>query len=311
MKKTPDITIIGAAILDILAGPAGPSVFQTGSQAMNHIKMSFGGDALNEAIALSYLEKKVELITKIGNDDAGKRILDGLCSLGISTDRVIVEDGLETGINIVLVDDAGERHFLTNPYSSLRRLSEQDILSQIDAAERAGQLPDLVCFASIFVSPLLDAAALTRIFRRLKEKPGRILVADMTKAKKGETLQDLKEFLPYIDYLIPNEEEIALLTGVHDPYENARLLNEAGLACAVIKRGKKGCLIRTSNEMYEVPAFLVEHPVDTTGAGDCFAAGFLFALSEGCSLADCGKYGCAVAARSVKCLGATDGLKPQ
>jgi len=71
-----DITVIGAAILDVLAGPVNPSVFQKGSLPMQNISLSFGGDALNEAVVLSQLGMDVELISKVGNDEAGKRVLD-------------------------------------------------------------------------------------------------------------------------------------------------------------------------------------------------------------------------------------------
>lgn len=298
-----DITVIGAAIIDILAGPVSASVFQTGSQAMEQTKMSFGGDALNEAVALSRMGKRVQLISKVGKDEAGARVLDYIEANGLSKENVIVEDGLITGMNIVLLDEKGERYFLTNPSSSLRKLGEVDVLSQLDEAA------DIVCFASIFVSPLLDLEAMERIFKVIKSKPGRILVADMTKAKKGEKLEDLTRILPYIDYILPNHEEISLLTGEMDPEVNAKLLVEAGASCAVVKCGSKGCIIQTKEESLYISAYPVEHVVDTTGAGDCFAAGFLYALSCGYSLENCGKFACATASCAVEAVGATEGIK--
>ena len=116
-----DITIIGAAILDILAAPINNSIFQKGSLPMEAISLSFGGDALNEAVVLSQLGVDVELISKVGNDEAGKRILDFLKEKGV-TAKIKIEENLQTGINIVLIDEKGERSFLTNPNSSLRKL---------------------------------------------------------------------------------------------------------------------------------------------------------------------------------------------
>lgn len=298
-----EITIIGPAIIDILAGPVGPEVFRTGSQPMKTMKLSFGGDALNEAVVLSRLGKNVELVAKVGDDDAGARVLDFIKSVGISVDTIRTEPGLITSMNIVLVDEAGERHFLTNPEGSLRKLTEADILPYLDPAS------DIVSFASMFVSPLLDIGAMGRIFRRFKERPGSTLVVDMTKAKNGEQLEDLAEILPYIDYILPNEDEIALLTGEADAYRNAEKLIQSGVSCAVIKRGKKGCLIRTKKESIEVPAYPVEHAVDTTGAGDGFAAGFLWGLSSGLSLKNCGRFACAVASCIVEQAGATEGIQ--
>ena len=301
MKK--EITLIGAAIIDVIAGPVSETVFQTGSQAMEMSKMSFGGDALNESVVLSRMGKQVQLISKVGKDDAGARVLDYMKANGISTDCVKVEENLATGMNIVLLDARGERYFLTNPHSSLRKLSEEDVLPHL------GEAADIVGFASIFVSPMLDIPAMERLFQKIKEKPGRILVADMTKAKNGEKLEDLKGILKYVDYLLPNQEEIALLTGETDPFVNAKLLVEAGVSCAVVKVGSRGCIIQTKEETLEIPTYPVERAVDTTGAGDCFAAGFLWALSNGYSLTDCGRFACATASCTVEQVGATDGIR--
>jgi len=266
-------------------------------------RMSFGGDALNEAVVLSRMGRKIELLTKTGNDEAGQRILDYIKANGIDTNKVTVEDNLVTGINIVLIDDKGERHFLTNPQGSLRKLALEDVLPHVD------EMADIVSFASIFVSPLLDIDAMEQLFRRIKSKHGTILTADMTKAKNGERLDDLKKILGYVDYIFPNHEEIAMLTGESDPYVNAKLLVDAGVKCAVVKNGTNGCIIQTKENLYEIPAYLVETVVDTTGAGDCFAAGFLYALSEGMSVEDCGRFACATASCTIEHVGATDGMK--
>lgn len=297
-----NITVIGNAIIDVLAKSVNAKVFETGSLPVDNIKLTFGGDALNEAIVLTRLGKNVDLISKVGDDEAGSRVLSFLKDSGISVDKIIVEKGLNTSINIVLIDEQGERHFLTNPVGSQRKLSEADIYPFLDSAN------DIVSFASIFVSPLLDIPAMISVFRKIKEKPERILVADLTKAKKGESLKDIAELLPYVDYILPNEEEIALLTGEKDPEINAELLVEAGVSCAVIKCGNKGCIIKTREEIYHIPAYPVKNCIDTTGAGDSFAAGFLWALSEGLSLIDCGCFACAVASCTVECVGSTDGV---
>ena len=298
-----DITVIGAAIIDILAGPVNENIFQMGSMPMQMTRMSFGGDALNEAVVLSRMGKNIELISKIGNDEAGLRVLDYIRENGLNVNKVILEENLATGMNIVLIDDKGERYFLTNPQGSLRKLSIEDILPHIE------NMADIVSFASIFVSPLLDIDVMAHLFAEIKKKPGRILAADITKAKKGETLEDLKKILPYVDYIFPNHEEITLLTGETDPLKNAKLLVEAGVKCAVVKCGSKGCLIHTEQETYEIPTYAVENVVDTTGAGDSFAAGFLYALSEGMRLPECGRFACATASCAIECVGAVDGVK--
>lgn len=302
MQPKKSVTVIGAAIIDVLAGPVNEQVFQTGSQPMDTIKLSYGGDALNESIVLSRLGVPVQLISKVGEDEAGQQIIQYLQMKGVCTDYIKQEQGLVTGMNIVLVDSKGQRSFLTNPNGSLRKLSLDDIEPFLEGAG------EIVSFASMFVSPKLNIPAMKKIFEKIKEQPDRILVVDMTKAKCGERLEDLHELLPYVDFIVPNEAEVALLTGVEDIYENARLLVEAGAKCAVIKCGDKGCLIRTKEECMEIPAYPVDCVVDTTGAGDSFTAGFLWGLSQGFGLDKCGHLACATASFAVECMGATEGI---
>ena len=303
MKNEKEITVIGAGVIDVLAGPAGPRVFTSGSEPMEFTKLSFGGDALNEAVALSRLGSRADLISLVGGDEAGERVLRFLKTNGVKTDHVRVCPGLDTGVNIVLVDEKGERHFLTNPFSSLRKLSENEILPF------AGEMGEIVSFASMFVSPLLDIPAMERVFSKIKEKPERILVVDFTTAKKHETLEELSCLFPYIDYLLPNEAELASLTGEKDTKKNLERALRLGAKCIVLKRGGKGCTICKEEEYMDIPAYPVEKVIDTTGAGDCFAAGFLHGLSAGMSLKECAALGCAAASCSVEAAGATDGVR--
>lgn len=296
-----EITVIGAGVVDILVGAVDEKIFASSSTPMDFIKMSFGGDALNEAIVLSRLGKNVQWISKVGDDDAGRRILNYATENGLSVAGVKIESGLETGISIALIDERGERRFLTNKQSSLRKLAAEDILPHVD------EMAQIVSFASMFVSPPLDILAMEKIFSRIKSA-GKILAVDATRAKNGETLSDLKNLLVQMDYFFPNEAELATLTGERDVYKNISALLSYGLKCAVVKRGGKGCIIATENERYEIPACRVEKVIDTTGAGDCFAAGFLWALSEGWRLEDCGKFACAAASCSVEEVGAVAGV---
>ncbi len=296
------ITVIGPAIIDVLAFPVSLLNMEAGSQPMEDIKLSYGGDALNEAVVLSRLGADVELLSKVGQDQAGTYVLDFLKREGISCAGIRRDEKTPTSVNIVLVDERGERFFLTNPGGSMRKLAEEDIDAVIDTAA------DIVSFAGIFISPMLDVDSMERIFRRIKEKPGRILTADMTKPKNGETLEDLRRILKYVDFILPNEGEAAMLTGEEDPRRNARHLVDAGVGCAVIKCGKKGCIIQTKDKCTEIPAFPVAKVADSTGAGDSFVAGFLYGLSRGFSVEQCGSFGNAVASCTVEALGATDGV---
>ena len=296
-----EISIIGAGVVDVLVGAVNEETFSRHSSPMDFIEMSFGGDALNEAIVLSRLGKKVEWISKIGNDDAGDRILNYATENGLSVEHLKVEEGLATSITIVLVKESGERFFLTNPHASMRKLAEEDILPYVD------EMADIVSFASMFISTTLDIAATERIFKKIKAA-GKILAFDMKFPHYGETVKDMTGILSNADYFFPNEEELATLTGNNDVYKNIETLLNYGLGCAVVKRGGEGCIIATKSAQIEIPACHVEKVIDTTGAGDSFAAGFLWALSEGWTLEKCGKFACAVASCSIEEVGAVTGV---
>lgn len=300
MKK--QITIIGAAIMDALASPVNFSELKIGTQPMNDIRLSYGGDALNEAVVLSRLGIKPKLISKIGDDTAGNQIMDFLLSEGIDCEAVCVNKDDTTSINIVLVDDKGERFFLTNPNGSMRKFLKQDVLNNTKS------FADFVVFTGMFVSPLMNIDDMEEIFREIKSRTGRVLSVDMTKPKNGENLADLKPLLKYIDFIFPNETEISLLTGKKDILYNAECLVEAGVGCAVIKCGDRGCVVKTKDQFFELPAYKIKSVIDTTGAGDSFVAGFHYGLINGFSLRECGLFANAVASCAVEKLGATSGV---
>lgn len=298
-----DITIFGNAILDVLVSPVDKNIFDKESTSVKSVKLSCGGDALNESVILARFGKNVELISKVGKDEAGTKVLAFLKKNKVDTAKVIVDPAIETSVNLVMIKNNGERFFVSNPQSSQRLLAEQEITTRL---ENSGKI---VGFASMFISPLLDIPSMTRLFKEIKKDPNKVLVVDMVKDKTGTTVQDLKPLLRYIDYIMPNHEEIAMLTGTDDILYSAKSLIDAGCGCAIIKCGKDGCFIKTKTEYYHIPSYPTKHCIDTTGAGDSFAAGFIWALSEKWKLVDCGCFASAVASCAVEQVGATDGVR--
>ena len=89
-----DVTVIGPSVIDILAAPFDPEALARGKRDMDQIRMSFGGDALNEAVVLTRLGKKVQLLSKIGADQAGRSIRKHLEKAGVSTENLIIQEFL-------------------------------------------------------------------------------------------------------------------------------------------------------------------------------------------------------------------------
>lgn len=291
------VTVIGAAIVDIYAGAVDKEIFTKGSVPAQNIGISCGGDALNEAVILSGLGNTTEIISLLGDDEAAKTVRDCLDINRIDTRKITVNPDIPTATNIVLVDYEGERYFITNPESTLRKLSKEHILPYLADAG------DIVSFASIFVSPLLAISDMEEIFKELKKTPGRTLVADMTTAKRGETVKDLEPILKYIDYIIPNVREASILTGESDPAKCAESFIKHGANTVVIKCGKDGCIYKSASEEGTVAAIPDVKVIDTTGAGDSFVAGFIHGLSKELNLQECCRYACAVSSVVVEHMG--------
>lgn len=290
-------SIIGAAHLDALVEGVEEGGLRAGSTPAERIRLGFGGDALNEAVTLSRLGGAVELISKVGVDNAGDMVLDFCCGAGLPTDRIAREENLSTSMNIVLIDRAGERRFITDPNSSLRALKLADVLPQVDS------LAPVVCFASLFVFPHFRAEELATLFSAIKSR-GCLLAADMTRRKNGERLADLAQVWPYLDVLFANVEEAGLLTESTAVEEMAQEIVEQGVKCVVIKTGARGCYVASERFAGAVPGCVSRACVDTTGAGDNFAAAFLFAHAAGRTPEDCARFANAVASICVEHLGA-------
>lgn len=313
------IMVIGAGVVDVLVSPVDAGVFEKGSVPVDHIKISTGGDALNESVILARLKKqitedgvseknnsdhisKISLVTVLGNDDAGKTILNCCEQEGIDTRFVKVEEHQESSVNIVMIQPDGSRSFFTNPKSTIRKLSLEHI------PERFPDDAGILCMASIFVSFMLGNQELAEIFRRAKAQ-NMTICADMTKCKNQEKVSDMKETFSQIDYLFANEEEAAMVTGKNCREDMADEFLNVGVKHVIIKCGGKGCYVKTAGFEKMFPAVKGVECVDTTGAGDTFAAGFICALSEGKSLEECATWGNACGSLTVEKVGACAGIQ--
>ena len=125
---------------------------------------------------------------------------------------------------------------------------------------------------------------------------------------RGRWLEVLAPVLPYADICVPSYEEARMITGESDPPAIARALMSAGVKTVGIKMGDKGCYVRSDDEEHFVPPFQVD-PVDATGAGDAWVAGFLTGVVKGRSLRETARLANAVGGLSVTAMGATNGVR--
>lgn len=309
--KREEILCIGVALLDLPLGPIDETVFRRETTMLPKIPLTTGGDALNQATILRRLGEKVTLIGHVGDDRLGRQLLYHCWQEGIDADSMLVEKGAETRINIVLVSPDGQRRFLKNDTAVSRPFQVGDI--DLDRVKNA----KAVSLASLFASKLRDPAFITEVLTTAKAA-GALTFADTvppTSLSGGpsagpaatlgpDALASMLPYLPYIDFLTPNQEEASLLTDEADPVTAAARFLEAGVGTVVIKLGADGCLITTRTQSIHVEGYLAK-TIDTTGAGDTFAAAFLSAILNGKGLEEAGRLANRLAARSTEYLGAT------
>ena len=113
----------------------------------------------------------------------------------------------------------------------------------------------------------------------------------------------IADALPHADFLLPNDEQVLGFTATTDLAEGARALVAMGVGCVAVTQGARGALVVTADDVLEVPAYALD-VVDTTGAGDLFAAGFLAGEARGLGLERSLKLGAIAAAEVIQHYGA-------
>lgn len=222
-----------------------------------------GGQAANTAYALARLGFSVALVGRVGADSDGFFVRDGLT--GVNLDY-LVQAG-DTGRAYILVDPEGEPTILVAPHTN-DDLQEKDL--PWEALPQA-RFIHLTSFAG--EGPL---ALQRQIARRLKDGPRLTFDPGELYARRGRAA--LEELLDHTETLLVNEAEWALLGGglqVHPHWAPPVVL---------IKRGPRGARLLTPVRYLDIPSNFEGRPVDTLGAGDVFAAGFIAGLLIGLNL---------------------------
>jgi sugar/nucleoside kinase (ribokinase family) len=120
-------------------------------------------------------------------------------------------------------------------------------------------------------------------------------------------MEDFAPLCPLLDLLFLNQQEAQMLSGSDQPAGVGRFFRERGARVVVLKMAASGCAVSTPDQDLLVPGLAVP-ALDTTGAGDCFCAGFLAALTRSFSLREAARFANAVAAHCVQSIGGTEGL---
>ena len=286
------VLCVGDIMLDVSA-VIGSSI-SPGVETRATISTQGGGAAANVASWLSVSGTPAYLIARVGDDAAGQTVLAELDKYGVEHSQTIIPD-VNTGVVIVLVDALGERTmFPDSGANSGLSLADLPPLDEITAVYLSGYP---------LVNPKSREGALD-ILRSVKERGLPVIFDPSTVGVLLEVgLIQVRGWLELVDVVILNEEEAHFLSGKKNPIEAAaELLKSTPLV--VIKRGGNGALAQARGSSVVQISAIEAVVVDTTGAGDAFAAGFILVWANGGELVDALNNGAALAAKCVAIRGA-------
>jgi sugar/nucleoside kinase (ribokinase family) len=296
-----DALVFGNVTLDVICYPVN-EVPRHESISFDDVTVSPGGCGSNTAIGLAALGIPTGIVACTGEDDSAVLLFRYWERVGL--DRRFVQRTREkpTGTSVGLIDDDLQPRFIHTSGAN-RGLTANVIQPKAYAA--AGTR--FFHIAGFFVLPNLfeDVAEKLAQLRTLGITTSLDVVFNV-RMDDSKLRAALWVSLPHLDYFIANDHEAFRLTGEVDPMKAAEILRERGARSVIVKLGAEGCYALSDEFTGVVPASDVE-VIDTTGAGDAFAAGFIAALSSGAGVESACEAGNQAGARIVQHLGAIAG----
>lgn len=284
------IVVVGSINMDLVVqAPRHP---QPGETILGTAFHTFpGGKGANQAVAAARLGGDVFMVGRVGADAFGDSLLKTLQADGVNTQYVLPTQNVPTGVALITVSDTGQNNIVVVPGANAY-LTAADLLAAETLFKGAGAV---VCQLEIPLEVVRVAARLARLHHArfiLNPAPARSLD---------------EELLSLVDYLIPNEHELALLTGVENITRAINKIEALGVKELIVTLGDKGVEVSDQDNLYHIHP----HPVtvvDTTAAGDAFVGAFALALTEGRSLLEAAYWGNAAGALAVTQAGAQPSL---
>ncbi len=287
-------------MVDLLSGPIKQyPVPKVQSQITTEwIRMAPGGGAANTPSALARMGVAVTAFSKVGDDPNGAFIRNELERVGVDTSGICVSAKDSTPFTFVGIHADGDRTFIHTPGANVTfNLADIDIGRALDCK--------FLLYQDVWVLPGLDgmpAASLLEAARR------RGVVTFLDEAfGYGPKRESLEAMLPHCDYVVPSFDDLQVIYPNSSPSDLVDRLIGLGAGAVVIKTGPKGCFVAHGEVRTQVPAYPA-NVVDTTGAGDCWDAGFIAALSCGKDPVAATQIGCACAAFGIEAVGGSTGV---
>jgi sugar/nucleoside kinase (ribokinase family) len=289
-----DVVCLGILVADVIARPV-DALPEPGTLALvESIALRGGGCALNTSSALARLGLRAAALGKVGIDPFGDYVLGLLAERGVPDGGIVRDGSVPTSASVALVDAAGERTFLhVKGANAVVRACE---LGEAPFAGRALHVAGALVLDALDGEPV--AMLLTEARRR-----GLHTSLDSVFDASGRWERVLPA-LPHCELVTPGLEEARAITGERDPIRAAERLHELGASVAAVTGGADGCWV---SGLGHVPGCRVD-AVDGTGAGDAFAAGFLYGRLAGRPLDWCARFANAAGALATTEVGAFEGV---
>jgi ribokinase len=290
-----DVLVAGDLFLDLVMSGFGSWPCPGEEAFAKKFYKEVGGGAAITACGLSKLGLHTGVLGSVGGDD-GQWMLDRLQTLGVDTSRIRQSSTEPTAVT-VSVSTALDRTFLT--YSGANR-ELPEILRNLPSVAASSQV------RHVHLAHAIDLETAQASFKAITDK-GQSLSLDV--GWHPEWFADSRGIaaLTEVDIFFPNEREAALITGEAEPERILRALERIGLKRIALKLGAQGAALLWDGEIAFQQAGAIE-PVDTTGAGDCFDAGFLYAWLRGMDPKLCLRAGAACGEMSARTLGGLAGF---
>lgn len=286
--------VAGNLVWDIVARPV--EIVEYGVTTwVDSIAQHLGGNGSNTSYTLAMLGVPVRLRGAVGTDDFGDKVLAKLRSAGVNLEEVERRE-LPTASTVVLVAGDGSRSLLHAPGVSREVFAEPG---------EFGPGPGHFHLANIFSLPGMRRTGAETL--KKAAVAGWTTSLDTGHDTRGEWMGVLEPCLKNIGLLFANEPEALKISGCKDARAAARLFLDRGVKVVAMKRGRHGSAVFSGQAELWASGFPVE-TVDTTGAGDCFTAGFLGCLHRGGTLAEAARLGNACGALSASRMGGISGV---
>ena len=255
--------------------------------------LSLGGSAGNTIRAMACMGCQTGFIGKVGPDTTGDFFVQALDNLGIAP--VIFRGTERSGKCVSLISPDGERTMVTHLGAALELSAEE-----INASIFEGY--DCLYIEGYLVQ---DHTLLRHTIATAKACGLKIAIDLASFNVVAENLDFLHEIVAeYVDILFANEDEAKTFTGEEEPINALQAISEI-CELVIVKIGMRGALIKHGGEVVHVGIMAAAKRVDTTGAGDFYAAGFMTGMSRGLTLRQCGTIGAIAAGQVIEVVGTT------